>query len=197
MKNIAMLLSFLALFISCKTYDKLKLSESLTKMVDRDQEVQNLIMTNGGKDKVKLDSLNSLKKEIFITNYKNIKSIYEDIGYPSISRYGKENSYNYWLLVQHCDNDVVFQENVLNKMKKLLRKSDVNKKNYAYLYDRVMKNKGAKQLYGTQFTYLPPNYEPLVLNIEDSINVDKRRKEIGLEPLADYIKSMKELLNNK
>ena len=128
MKNVAMLLSFLALFISCKTYDKLKLSESLTKMVARDQEVQNLIMANGGNDKVKLDSLNSLKKEIFITNYKKIKSIYEDIGYPSISRYGKENSYNYWLLVQHCDNDVVFQENVLNKMKKLLRKSDVNKK---------------------------------------------------------------------
>lgn len=197
MKNVTMLFSFLTLFISCKTYDKLELSESLSKMVNRDQEIQNLIMDNGGKDKNKSDSLNLLKKQIFESNYLKIKSIYEDIGYPSISKYGKENSYNYWLLVQHCDNDVLFQENILKKMKKLVNKNDVNKKNYAYLYDRVMKNKGAKQLYGTQFSYLPPNYEPQILNIEDSINVDVRRKEVGLEPLSEYIKQMKDILNNR
>lgn len=197
MKNVTMLFSFLTLFISCKTYDKLELSESLSKMVNRDQEIQNLIMDNGGKDKNKSDSLNLLKNQIFESNYLKIKSIYEDIGYPSISKYGKENSYNYWLLVQHCDNDVLFQENILKKMKKLVNKNDVNKKNYAYLYDRVMKNKGAKQLYGTQFSYLPPNYELQILNIEDSINVDVRRKEVGLEPLSEYIKQMKDILNNR
>lgn len=198
MKNTILFFSILImLFTSCKTYNKMSLTESLSKMVNRDQEIQTLIMNSQGKDRTKLDSLNLLKKEIFDTNYLNIKSIYEQIGYPSISKYGKENSYNYWLLVQHCDNDIIFQEKVLNKMKKLVVKNDVNKKNYAYLYDRVMKNKGKKQLYGTQFTYLPPNHEPSVVNIEDSINIDARRKEIGLEPLSEYIKSMKELLKNR
>ena len=85
MKNVAMLLSFLALFISCKTYDKLKLSESLTKMVARDQEVQNLIMANGGKDKVKLDSLNSLKKEIFKDGFLNLCYFWLDVlSYPKV-----------------------------------------------------------------------------------------------------------------
>lgn len=183
--------------ISCRTYNKTNLTENLSRMVGRDQEIQNLIMNHATNDRTKLDSLNLLKKEIFETNYLNIKSIYEKIGYPSISKYGKENSYNYWLLVQHCDNDIIFQEKVMNNMKKLVVKNDVNKKNYAYLYDRVMKNKGKKQLYGTQFSYLPPNHEPSVVNIEDSINVDTRRKEVGLEPLSEYIKSMKELLKNR
>lgn len=198
MKKVGLLLIVVfGAFYSCKTIDKLEFGESLSKMVSRDQEIQNLIMNSGEKDKTKLDSLNLLKSKIFESNYTKVKTIYEVIGYPSISKYGKENSYNYWLLVQHCDNDIVFQEKVLNKMKKLVKKNDVNKKNYAYLYDRVMKNKGMKQYFGTQFTYLPPNYEPTVINIEDSINVNIRRKEIGLEPLEEYIKSMKDILNKR
>jgi len=48
-----------------------------------------------------------------------------------------------WLLVQHMDNDIEFQEWFLSKLPK-------NSSNYRYLYDRVEGNRGRKQKYNTQ-----------------------------------------------
>ena len=43
-----------------------------------------------------------------------------------------------------------------------------------------------KQLYGTQFTVVDGQWKPRPL--EDEANVDKRRAEAGLPPLAEYRK---------
>lgn len=50
-----------------------------------------------------------------------------------------------WLLVQHMDNDIKFQEWFLSKLPK-------NSSNYRYLYDRVEVNRGRNQKYNTQLT---------------------------------------------
>ena len=55
--------------------------------------------------------------------------------------------------------------------------------------DRVEINKGKKQIYGTQVTYNSQGQaypKPLL----DSVNVDKRRAEVGLEPLEQYLNMM-------
>jgi hypothetical protein len=50
----------------------------------------------------------------------------------------------------------------------------------------VLLAEGKKQLYGTQFTIANGRLEPRPL--EDAANVDKLRKEVGLPPLAEYLK---------
>jgi hypothetical protein len=63
-------------------------------------------------------------------------------------------------------------------------RDQVNVGDLADLTDRVLLAEGKKQVYGTQFTLVNGKCKPRPL--KDEANVDKRRKEVGLEPLADY-----------
>jgi hypothetical protein len=55
------------------------------------------------------------------------------------------------------------------------------------LSDRVLNAEGKKQLYGTMI-FVKPDGTFAPNPIEDEANVDKRRAELGLQPLAEYIR---------
>jgi hypothetical protein len=86
-------------------------------------------------------------------------------------------------LVQHPDIDAAFQKRCLALMTEA-PPWEVSAKNIAYLTDRVLVNEGREQIYGTQLAgdVTPPP-------IEDEANVDVRRKEAGLPPLAEYVEA--------
>ena len=54
--------------------------------------------------------------------------------------------------------------------------------NIAYLTDRVLFNEGKKQLYGTMLRKENGRFVPK--SIEAEADVDKRRTELALQPLA-------------
>ncbi|WP_237709144.1 DUF6624 domain-containing protein [Sphingomonas elodea] len=107
--------------------------------------------------------------------------------WPTIARAGESGSMMAWLLVQHADADPAFQLRALRLMAPLAARGEVNKRNYAYLYDRVMLKISGKQRYATQVTCTAGKRVPLPL--EDAAKMPALRSEAGLEPLADYIKS--------
>ena len=60
---------------------------------------------------------------------------------------------------------------------------------YAKIQDRILVNQNLPQIYGMQFRYnADRNLEPFP--ILDPAKVDQRRREIGLEPLKDYLKDL-------
>lgn len=60
----------------------------------------------------------------------------------------------------------------------------------ALMEDRILVYSGYPQLYGTQLqSSEPPVNRSSLVPIIDSINVDKRRKKMGLGPLDDYLAS--------
>lgn len=65
---------------------------------------------------------------------------------------------------------------------------EVSRRNVAYLTDRVLLAEGKKQVYGTQFILEKGKWKPRPL--EDEANVDRRRAEVGLPPLAEYAKEI-------
>lgn len=69
-------------------------------------------------------------------------------------------------------------------IEKMVEKNEIKAESYALLFDRVMLNreKGI-QYYGTQVNYEANKIYP----IKDEKNVDKRRQELGMEPLKDYL----------
>lgn len=107
-----------------------------------------------------------------VHNYR-IKEIVKNYGYPIQRMIGPKGMSDFWLLIQHQDYDLKLQE-------ECLKNCDFSPENKAYLVDRVLVNKGQKQLYGTQ----------LGQSIEDQKNVDKRRKSVGLEPLKQYLEKV-------
>jgi hypothetical protein len=114
-----------------------------------------------------------------------MKEIIAKYGWPGKSLVGTEAAGAAWLLVQHFDRDVAFQRSALEAMKKL-PSCEVENTHLAYLTDRVLLNEGKKQLYGTMLRKENGKFVPKP--IEDEANVEKRRADLGLQPLAEYIR---------
>ena len=65
-----------------------------------------------------------------------------------------------------------------------LPQNEISQLNLAMLTDRVLLAEGKHQIYGTQFVIRDGEWVPL--RLEDEENVDDRRAEVGLPPLAEY-----------
>lgn len=124
------------------------------------------------------DSINEIKAKIIIKKY----------GYPGFSLVG-ETSNNFWAIVQHCDDDILFQEHVLALMKIEVAKNNAGKEEYALLTDRVLVNKKQKQIYGTQVRTDPKTHKatPFPLKYPKTVNV--LRKKMGMGTEEAYLKS--------
>lgn len=121
-------------------------------------------------------------------NTEFMKKAIEKHGWPGRSLVGDDASRAAWLLIQHSP-DTDLQSRCADLMKAALKNNDVNGQDLAYLTDRVLVRQGKKQIYGTQFRGGGKEAQPFP--IEDEANVDKRRAEIGLQPLAEYAKTIR------
>jgi len=141
-----------------------------------------------GADAILSMRLSAAMSEVDRLNTAWLRTVVGKYGWPTISQVGQTAAANAWLLVQHADADPVLQTKALRLMEPLLAKGEVDKSNYAYLYDRVMVNTVGTQRYGTQMTCRAGKLVPR--QIEDEAGLAKRRAEMGLQPIADYLKLM-------
>ena len=114
-----------------------------------------------------------------------MKEVVAKYGWPSKRVVGSDGANAAWLLVQHADAELAFQKECLVKMEPLVKTGEVTGKDYAYLFDRVAVGEGKAQRYGTQLD--GDDFAP----IEDSKNVDARRKAMGMSTLAEYKETVK------
>ncbi|RZK15419.1 MAG: hypothetical protein EOO43_15130 [Flavobacterium sp.] len=75
--------------------------------------------------------------------------------------------------------------------KKEVKQKNISGQQIALLTDKMLIKTGKKQIYGTQCDYV--NGIAIANNIAHPENVDQRRKEMGLEPLKDYLAFMTSL----
>lgn len=130
------------------------------------------------KNMVRTDSLNMIAAKLIIRKY----------GFPGYSLVGTDGTDGFWAIIQHCDNDVIFQQKVLSLMDKEVKRHNAPGEKFALLQDRVLINQGRKQLYGTQVRLDLKTHRAKPLPVQDSLNVDSRRKAVGLSPMKDYLK---------
>lgn len=123
------------------------------------------------------DSINEVKAKFIIKKY----------GFPGYDLVG-ETSNDFWTIVQHCDDDIAFQERVLVLLKKEVDKNNASKANYALLTDRILVGKNQKQIYGTQIKRDPKTGKSAPFPLKYPKLVDKLRKQMDLGPLAEYVK---------
>jgi hypothetical protein len=155
-----------------------QLAEEINAMCSIDQDMRERNLESGDE---------YWDEDVDARNTRRMKEIVQSIGWPTISKVGSETASNAWLLVQHADHDVDFQEHCLSLMKES-NEGDVDKHNIAYLEDRIRINQGRGQIYGTQFKQEDVQHIPLP--IEDEENVDSRRAEMGMGPLSEQIELM-------
>lgn len=113
-----------------------------------------------------------------------VRQVIAQHGWPGRSLVGKDGAQAAWLLVQHAPQDL--QEQCLPLLERAVETQEAAKRDWAYLLDRVLMNRGEPQVFGTQFTIRNGVTEPHP--IRDPHEVDRRRAELGLEPMAKYAK---------
>lgn len=138
------------------------------------------------KDKSQLKVVNQQISETDTENLRVAKAIIAQYGWPRISDIGKDGQNNLWLLVQHSDRDIIFQQYALSAMENIKDKAEINLENYAFLFDRVQCNLNFKQLYGTQVDWIGNGRASGFRSIIQEDMVDDRRKAFNLSPLNIY-----------
>jgi hypothetical protein len=93
-----------------------------------------------------LEIINRQINQSDLNNLNRAKDIIKQYGWLKISEIGKDGQNNLWLIVQHADQDVLFQQTALLAMAKLKGTQEMSMENYAFLYDRVQCNLNYKQL---------------------------------------------------
>jgi Family of unknown function (DUF6624) len=171
-----------------------KLRQELLQRMRADQEVRKpmlaLMQEHKGVDpedvkKIDLPAVERMNK-IDHENADRMKQIVKDFSWPGKSLVGIDGANAAWILVQHADHDRPFQKQCLELLKEAVKKGEATGEQFAYLTDRLRLGEKKKQVYGTQIRLAEGKLQPLP--IENEADVDKRRKEVGLPPLADYLK---------
>ena len=116
-----------------------------------------------------------------------LKRVVETHGWPGKSLVGPDGAQGAFLIAQHAVSDLDFMARCLDLLKAAHKAGDADGQWVALMTDRLLVQKDRKkQLYGTQL--VPKDGKLVPQPIEDEANVDARRKELGLPPLADYLK---------
>jgi hypothetical protein len=116
-----------------------------------------------------------------------LREIVGEIGWPTVERVGVDASEAAWLVLQHAIGEPMMMRGMLPVLWEHARRGEVPGWQAAMLEDRVRAFEGRAQRYGTQLDWdehgeLVP--WPAVEEIEE---VDRRRAEVGLRPLAEVV----------
>ena len=123
-----------------------------------------------------------------------LKEQVEKSGWLGKSLVGQDGAHSAWLLLQHADQDPAFQKKCL-KLMQAAPAGEVAAADIAYLTDRVMLKESNQQLYGTQVESKNGKWIPRKL--KDPEHVDMLRKEMGLPPMAEYLKLVEQMYSGK
>ncbi len=121
------------------------------------------------------DSINLIK----------ITKLLDRYGWLGTDVIGEQGNSTLFLVIQH--SDITTQEKYLPMMREAVKNGKAKGSALALLEDRVALRKGKKQIYGSQIGRDNETKLYYVSPLEDPDNVDKRRAEVGLQPLADYV----------
>lgn len=120
------------------------------------------------------------------TNLIKVTTILDKFGWLGSDVVGGQGNGALFLVIQHSDQKT--QEKYLPMMREAVKNGKASGSSLALLEDRVALGKGKKQIYGSQIHRDQKTGKYIVAPIEDEPNVNKRRAEVGLEPLQDYVK---------
>jgi hypothetical protein len=121
------------------------------------------------------DSINLIK----------VKSILDKYGWLGADVVGGQGNSTLFLVIQHSDQAT--QEKYLPMMREAVKNGKAQGSSLALLEDRVALGQGKRQIYGSQIGRDAETKIYYVSPLEDPDNVDKRRAEVGLGPLSEYV----------
>jgi hypothetical protein len=169
-------------------YDK-PLQAKLLEIYEDDQLIRQQFISaqkEFGHQSRQVDSLGRIMMYKDSINLIKVTEILDKYGWVGADKVGGQANQTLFLVIQH--SDLKTQQKYLPIMREAVKKGNANASSLALLEDRVALGEGRRQIYGSQIGYDDETGKSYVLPLEDPDNVDKRRAEVGLGLLADYVK---------
>lgn len=126
------------------------------------------------------------QQELDAANLGRLEQIVARYGWPGLRFAGMRGSNAAWLVLQHAD--LATQRKYEPLLRAAVARRDAQAADLATLQDRIRVRSGLPQRYGTQFKMASTAAGSVVRSalypIEDEANLEQRRREVGLPPLA-------------
>ncbi|MBP6390976.1 MAG: hypothetical protein KA175_10340 [Flavobacteriales bacterium] len=164
------------------------LAALLDSIVNEDQHYRHRIdevEQQHGRDSQEIKALWRTISEKDSSNVIVVSKILDERGWLGADIVGQRGNQALFLVVQHAD--ITVQEKYLPMMRDAVKKGNATASSLALLEDRVALEQGRRQIYGSQIGRDKETDTFYVSPLEDPDHVDERRKEVGLEPIADYV----------
>lgn len=165
-----------------------KVRKELIKVRDKDQSIRLIVLDvrKNSNDSLLIKKVNKKMKLIDNESAITVSKIIDKYGWLGNDKIGTEANQTLFLGIQHID-DTIVQNKYLPVLKEAVKNGDAEPWHFAFLTDRILMNQGEKQIYGTQTIISKDPKLSYVVPLQYPEKVDELRKEIGLDPLNDYL----------
>ena len=168
------------------------LRQELLQLRETDQAGRvhlNEAMREHGPNSPEVFALWEEQERVDLGNLKRLREIISEHGWPGIGLVGYDGAATAFLILQHAQHEA--QVELLPLIVAAAEAGEADRGHVAMLQDRVLVRQDKPQRYGTQLYHDEDTGELMLYPIEDEANVDARRREVGLPPLAEYVKSVR------
>lgn len=131
----------------------------------------------------------AMEEKNMMENQKRLFELLDKYGWPTASEVTEYAAAGAALVINHSNYET--RAKYFPMLEEAFKKGEAQPLRYAKMSDRLLVEEGKEQLYGTQIKFVNGVHEPEL--IKDPQYVDKRRAEIGLGPLAPYLKERFEI----
>lgn len=181
-------LFFVMPFGMAQTKSMQELTEELRIIGENDQKDRaqiEYIQNKYGSESAEMKALWKSMRQNDSVNIIKVGAILDRYGWLGANEIGADANSTLFLVVQHADLPI--QEKYLPMMRKAVKDKKAKGSSLALLEDRVALRQGKRQIYGSQVAWNMKTNSHYVMPLEDPDHVDKRRAEVGLPPLAEYV----------
>lgn len=133
------------------------------------------------------DSQKKYDPKIDRQNLIKVISLIDKCGMPTTKEISKKQMNAIWLVFQHADN--TNRKKYFPLLKKSAENGDLSKSSIALMEDRILMMDGKPQIYGSQISENRETKKWELYKLEKPETVDKRRAEVGLGSLKEYVKN--------
>lgn len=169
-------------------YKDIEYAKALWRLGAYDQAYFNEIGIAGRKFGMRSSVASALWKFKFMIQERSQKELEQLVaakGWPTIREVGSEAAMNAYLVAMHTNDGS--QKKYLPMIRQRCEENELPWQRYANIYDRCLFNENKPQKYGTHTRFNEQTRSEELYPLEDETKVDEWRKELGLEPLADYL----------
>ena len=145
------------------------------------------LMNTYGAESKEFQEQQEIYKKNHDINERKVKNILDKYGWPTIEMIGEHGNLTICNVIQHSDNEIRIK--YLPMMRQAVKENKLEPQLLVRAEDRIATERGDLQIYGGQMKYYPETKSFNVWPVYDPVNIDKRRAEIGLGPIAEHLKN--------